>query len=349
MLPSSVRRVVCSAPPTGLASALASSTPRAAVANVAAVPVFSRAHQRRYSSSKPSRSDSESSGVAAGQSVTASSTSRSESKSGAEKRKRKSKNASENGASFKGLPSVPSTRHMSQAALGLSSFFSLHRPISVTQTLPRTVSDEHFASIFAPQTRANKVSDTMSTLSNTIDQFDGPMAQLTISDHEDQDMGDGMHKVELRNADGSESSIYVQIDTMSGDFLPFRPPPLPLAQSSDSATTPSSAADAEAFTTEAVPAPQHKVYRAMFTIEETTERDGQVRLVAHSPKILSDVKPRSFLELAERNIRAHNVARRRGEMHAISVKRQRKLRMKKKKYKKLMKRTRNLRRKLDRT
>jgi hypothetical protein len=36
-------------------------------------------------------------------------------------------------------------------------------------------------------------------------------------------------------------------------------------------------------------------------------------------------------------------------MYAISVKRQRKLRMKKKKYKKLMKRTRNERRKLDRT
>ncbi|RYZ81296.1 MAG: AURKAIP1/COX24 domain-containing protein [Proteobacteria bacterium] len=35
-------------------------------------------------------------------------------------------------------------------------------------------------------------------------------------------------------------------------------------------------------------------------------------------------------------------------MHAISVKRQRKLKMKKHKYKKLMKRTRNLRRRLDR-
>jgi hypothetical protein len=44
-----------------------------------------------------------------------------------------------------------------------------------------------------------------------------------------------------------------------------------------------------------------------------------------------------------------NVGRRRGGMLLISVKRQRKLKMKKHKYKKLMKRTRLERRKLDRT
>jgi hypothetical protein len=51
-------------------------------------------------------------------------------------------------------------------------------------------------------------------------------------------------------------------------------------------------------------------------------------------------KPSTFRE---------HVARRRYGMYMISVKRQRKLKMKKHKYKKLMKRTRLLRRKLDRT
>ncbi|KAG6007975.1 hypothetical protein E4U21_005209 [Claviceps maximensis] len=352
MLPSSVRRVVCSAPPTGLASALTSThrAPVAAVANVAAAPVFVRGHQRRCSSSKPSRSDNESSGIAAGQSVTAS-TARSESKTGAEKRKRKSKDASEKGVSFKKLPSVPSTHHMSQQALGLSSFFSLHRPISITQTMPSAVTDEHFASIFAPRTRANKVSDIMSTLSSTIDQLDGPMAQLTVSGRENQGTRDGMHRVELRNVDGTESSIYFEVDTMSGDFLPFCPPPLPVADSA-TPTTAAAAVDARALTAEAEAlesTPRHRVYRAMFTIEESTEPDGQIRIVAHSPRILHDEQPRSFLErMAKRQVQA-DAARGRGDMHAISVKRQRKLRMKKKKYKKLMKRTRNLRRKLDRT
>ncbi|KAM0440856.1 hypothetical protein ACHAPT_000157 [Fusarium lateritium] len=334
MLPSSVRRVassaISSAPHTGIVSALASAAPKA-------IPVFVRNQQRRCSSSKPSRSDNGSSEISAGQSVPASTTTP---KTGSEKRKRKSsKDASERAASVKKLPSVPNTHHMSQEALGLSSFFSLHRPISVTQTMPRAVTDEHFASIFASRTRNNKMSDTVSTLSDTIDQLEGPMAQMTIG----QEGQDSMHKVDIKNADGSESSMYLQIDTMSGEFLPFRPPPLPQPQSA--AETDGVVAEAEA--TEEVP--QHRVYKALFTIEESTDPDGQIRIMAHSPRIMQDAQPRSFLErLALRQLKFDEAQGRR-DMHAISVKRQRKLKMKKKKYKKLMKRTRVLRRKLDRT
>ena len=233
------------------------------------------------------------------------------------------------------------------AALGLSNFFSLHRPISITQTMPRTVSDEHFASIFTSRTKVNRMNDAMSTLSSTIDQLEGPMAQMSIGGHEEQGMGAGdVHKVEVRNPDGSESAIYLQVDAMSGDFLPFRPPPLPEAQSSSQAEGVEAAAEAGAIE----PEPQHRVYKAMFTIEESAEPDGQIRIVAHSPRIVNDEQqPRSFLSrMAHRQLRADD-ARGRRDMHAISVKRQRKLKMKKKKYKKLMKRTRNLRRKLDRT
>ncbi|RSL92979.1 hypothetical protein CEP52_013514 [Fusarium oligoseptatum] len=334
MLPSSVRRVassaISSAPQTGVISALASTAPKA-------IPVFLRNQQRRCSSSKPSRSDNGSSDISADQSVPASTASP---KSGTEKRKRKSsKDASERAASVKKLPSVPNTHHMSQEALGLSSFFSLHRPISVTQTMPRAVTDEHFASIFTSRTRNNKMSDTMSTLSDTIDQLEGPMAQMTIG----QEGQDSMHKVDIKNADGSESSMYLQIDTMSGEFLPFRPPPLPQPQSA--AETDGAVAETEA----AEEVPQHRVYKALFTIEESTDPDGQIRIMAHSPRIMQDAQPRSFLErLALRQLKFDEAQGRR-DMHAISVKRQRKLKMKKKKYKKLMKRTRVLRRKLDRT
>ncbi|CAM1504369.1 Fc.00g019600.m01.CDS01 [Cosmosporella sp. VM-42] len=338
MLPSSVRRVVASAvssaPQTGIVAALASAAPKTA-------PVIVRSHQRRCSSSKPSRSDNGSSEISAGQTVPATSA-RADGKTGSEKRKRKSKDASERAASVKKLPSVPNTHHMSQEALGLSSFFSLHRPISITQTMPRTVSDEHFASIFSPRTRSNKVADAMSTLSDTIDQLEGPMAQMTIGGQQDNQMGDSMHKVDIKNADGSESSIYLQIDTMSGEFLPFRPPPLPQPQAA-------AEADAAVAETEAVEeVPQHRVYKALFTIEESTDQDGQIRIMAHSPQIMQDEQPRSFLErLALRQLKFDEAQGRR-DMHAISVKRQRKLKMKKKKYKKLMKRTRVLRRKLDR-
>ncbi|KAL4730691.1 hypothetical protein ACLX1H_002729 [Fusarium chlamydosporum] len=333
MLPSSVRRVVASAASstsqTGLVSSLASAT-------IKTTPLFVRNHPRRYSSSKPSKSDNGSNEISADQSVPATTTP----KSGSEKRKRKSnKDASDRAASMKKLPSVPSTHHMSQEALGLSSFFSLHRPISVTQTMPRAVSDEHFASIFAARTRNNKMADTDSTLSSTIEQLEGPMAQMTIGGQEGQEV---MHKVDIKNPDGTESSMYLQIDTMSGEFLPFRPPPLPQAEAAGE----SEGALAESEAVEDVP--QHRVYKALFTIEESTDPDGQIRIMAHSPRIMQD-QPRSFLErLALRQLKFDEAQGRR-DMHAISVKRQRKLKMKKKKYKKLMKRTRVLRRKLDRT
>ncbi len=218
--------------------------------------------------------------------------------------------------------------------------------------MPRTVSDEHFASIFAARSKASRMSETISTLSDTIDQLEGPMAQMTIGGQEEQ-MQNGMQRLEVRNADGSESSVYLQVDTMSGDFLPFRPPPLPQAQTAAGEGETSMAAEAEA----AEENPQHRVYKAMFTIEESTEADGQIRIVAHSPRIINEEQPRSFIErLAQRQLRFDESRARRANGHAagetmeaISVKRQRKLRMKKKKYKKFMKRTRNLRRKLDRT
>lgn len=111
MLPSSVRRVVASAvstPQTGVVSSLASAT-------LKTTPVFVRNHQRRCSSSKPSKSDNGPNDISAGQSVPATTTP----KSGGEKRKRKSnKDASDRAASMKKLPSVPSTHHMSQEGRG---------------------------------------------------------------------------------------------------------------------------------------------------------------------------------------------------------------------------------------
>jgi hypothetical protein len=205
------------------------------------------------------------------------------------------------------------------------------------------VTDEAFAAIFASKARSNKVSDVISTISRTVDELEGPMAKMTISNQEEVDAaGDQVTKIDLQYPDGSESSVYVQLNAMSGQFLPFRPPPLPEPQT---AATEASEAELAAFEAEEETNPHHRVYKAMFTIEESTDPDGQVRIMAHSPKIVrDDATPRTFLErMALRQLKRDDV------MQAISVKRQRKLKMKKKKYKKLMRRTRNLRRKLDRT
>jgi hypothetical protein len=71
------------------------------------------------------------------------------------------------------------------------------------------------------------------------------------------------------------------------------------------------------------------------TAQEANQRISEVALPLEQIE-----RPATFRE---------HVHRRRGGMFLISVKRQRKLKMKKHKYKKLMKRTRLLRRKLDRT
>lgn len=135
MLPSSVRRVVSTAPQSGTAavvSSLASScsgiigVPRVAAAAGLSYRPPTRAHQRRYSSSKPSRTDNGAKEFSARQSPPSSSSSDqpsgggkkggsgsgsgSESKAAGDKRKRKAKDAA---SEAKPLPVVPSTQHIS--------------------------------------------------------------------------------------------------------------------------------------------------------------------------------------------------------------------------------------------
>ncbi|RYP89763.1 hypothetical protein DL770_004105 [Monosporascus sp. CRB-9-2] len=344
MLPTSVRRVVSSAPQSPLFSNLASSSSRASSAALAYAYTPLCQQRRRYSSSKPSSPNDSPKGISDGQ-VTA--TPASSTKQSGEKRKRKANKDGSSNSQHK-LPSVPSTQHVPHKSMALSTFFSLHRPMSVTHSFPKTVTDDFFAQIFAPPTKGSNANEVMSTLSDTVDQLEQPMQALNLDSQQDNGIptdANGDHvKIEVRHADGSESNLYVQLNAMSGQFLPFRPPPAPQPESATEAAVTAREELAEA------PAPEVRIYKAMFTLEETVDANGETRIVAHSPQIIEeDAVPRTFLErMALREIRRADAQKRSPGMHAISVRRQRKLKMKKKKYKKLMKRTRNERRKLDR-
>ncbi|TPX09320.1 uncharacterized protein E0L32_009512 [Thyridium curvatum] len=365
MLPSSVRRVAsAAAQQSPLISTLAAGASRPiATYTLASRPIK---HQRRCSSSKPSSSDNGPKDLPAGQSVPASTQS---AKSSGEKRKRKSKSSQ---ASAQKLPSVPSTQHLPlesapfpSTALALSSFFSQHRPISITHSLPKTISDDAFASIFAPRTKAQKSSEVMSTLSKAVDELEAPFSNLGLGAAQQADgaeLGeDNVHKIELKHPDGTESSLYVQLNAMAGQFLPFQPPPAPQADAAETGGAAALAAAAAEAAEEDVDREHHRVYKAILTIEEQTDAHGQIKIVAHSPQLIEEpAPPRTFLErMAVRHLRFEDALRWRERqmereredgggpgMLAISVRRQKKLKMKKKKYKKLMKRTRNLRRKL---
>jgi len=224
------------------------------------------------------------------------------------------------------------------AAVGLTNFFSMHRPISITHSIPKHITDEAFAEIFASRTRSNRPTEVISTISKVVDSLDGPMAKLTLSPSEELN-GDNIHKVEIRHEDGSDSSMVVHAKNMGSQFLPFQPPPLPVPDSTGNAAR----MDMGTRTEDSLDLqPQHRVYQAMFTIEETMDEDGRVHVMAHSPEILHD----GATSRQSRRVRYENALRRRHELHAISVIKRRKAKMKKKKLKKRRKAQRGLRERL---
>jgi type IV secretory pathway VirB10-like protein len=175
------------------------------------------------------------------------------------------------------------------------------------------------------------------------------------------------------------------LDELVAQFRPFKapPPPQPFPDAPDQAKASDKKAAAKASTRGR---PRQKTFTTTITVTESTDADGQKSYTASSSPIIrmpdpqpqtlslpsastrqpfltrmyrrrlaqSRIGPSSFPQTPAGGLavtrREPSGARqeRIQRMYLISVKRQRKLKMKKHKYKKLMKRTRNLRRKLDR-
>ncbi|KAI9744533.1 MAG: hypothetical protein M1818_002062 [Claussenomyces sp. TS43310] len=284
-----------------------------------------------------------------------------EKKSGSRSSKRKAKEVAERctvkakDETVHNLPSVPSTHHLkTNADIAASAFFSLYRPLSVTSSFPKNVTDEAFASIFTPRTRSNKPSDVISTLSNTVNKLESATQQkrwnaetdelrAAITAESEQSRGEVLHLDQDPNAGSMQFPRHI----LSGTYQPFNTPPPPVPM--DTAQSLAAGVEASAAST------QHKTYTTVLTIKETTDMNGDVTYMAHSSPLMEEEPaptPRRFLERMNiRQEKYEEYRERRGldtGMWAISVKRQRKLKMKKHKYKKLMRRTRNLRRRLDR-
>lgn len=225
-----------------------------------------------------------------------------------------------------------------------SSFFSLHRPISLTKSFPTPVTEEAFAAIFAPRTRSNKPTEVINVLTKQVKLLEGYRKGM---EHEN---GNDEAEAQMEN---SQMEQGMNFPVLSGKYRPFNPPPAPIPMNSAESLAAGAEAAELSATEEADLEPQHRTYTAVLTIEESTDSNGDVTYMAHSSPLVAELPPASpptkFLERMQ--IRQEQDRERREEqndMFAISVKRQRKLKMKKHKYKKLMRRTRNLRRRLDR-
>ncbi|TKA76059.1 hypothetical protein B0A49_01294 [Cryomyces minteri] len=282
------------------------------------------------------------------------------------------------------LPSVPSTHHLLPADVGLSTFFSLHRPISITSPIPPPSTEKAFAQIFQARTQSNvrkNPSDVIYTLSNTVNALDSAASSSDLNEEsnlrweivQESDATDGRTK----HLDGVPRPPQ-SLEQLVAQFRPFNTPPAPVPFS-DLPDSQEVKATSRARSTRQR-TPRQKSYTTTLIVTESTHANGHKTYTASTSPIVQIPNPGSHTPHAEpsalpsisehpsgsrqpflermrirqdryeeyREERAGDKGTDAKEMLLISVKRQRKLKMKKHKYKKLMKRTRNLRRRLDR-
>ncbi|KAK6530104.1 hypothetical protein TWF694_003476 [Orbilia ellipsospora] len=225
------------------------------------------------------------------------------------------------------LPFVPRTDHLRPKDLHASTFFALHRPVSVRFPVPGVYTNAAFQKLFDEPTPLSILE--LQKIQQEV-QARLPIPSQADSAAINQDGILNPEEIRTLGRKGSASSVLetaansqtvelfkIFVSQPSGDYTPFKAPPPP-----------------EPITEEPVK-PEIKEYS----------------IVAQYPSGESQSYVMKFIEIDPANRRGgrlqYSMRDKRLTMYALSVKRQRKLKMKKHKYKKLMKRTRTLRRKLE--
>lgn len=195
----------------------------------------------------------------------------------------------------------------------------------------------------------NEPEDVIFTLSNTAQSMENIAHGMESEDQFGQlqrnfsSDADG----ELRMLDGAEPKMSVEEYTRR--LRPFHPPPPPVPMDMNA-----NAELVEAY--EGENKEEFSTYSTVLTIRESRDADGRKTYEASTgPFVRGDMEapageheglkidaPSDTTDMTYVERLRHN-----GSMHAISTKRRRKVKMKKHKFKKLMRRTRTLRRKLD--
>lgn len=371
-----------------------------------------RPHQRRHSSSKAScpPDSSNKPAPAAENSTQASGPEKTPKRTSRLKRTQVEKTAKgkEEANQFAGLPTVPDTKNVGEKGKNLpeisngtytnlpsdfwlSTFFSLHHPLSLANPLPPPASEETFNSIFESKPQADvwengnsaekRPEDVIIALQDTIETLEGTGASQEEAGVRWEVLQESSsNNNNVKHLDGPPRPR--TIDELVMQFRPFQPPPPPQAFPVETKAPEKKRARAAK--------PKNKHFRTTIDITESTAADGHRTYTASQTPLVQIPNPtesktldvsattsrqphQPFLQRAWRKHQAylqsqrksglsvsavHNPLRhvrraptpglRKPQMRLISVKRQRKLKMKKHKYKKLMKRTRNLRRRLDR-
>ncbi|EMD90586.1 hypothetical protein COCC4DRAFT_186685 [Bipolaris maydis ATCC 48331] len=209
------------------------------------------------------------------------------------------------------VPFVPPTNHLREDDVKLSAFFGLHRPISISRAFPNSTSTAEFDAFFDVNraSQVQRIEATKDVLGGFLERMH---AEIDAQEEQRADATQSEQQVYHLDVQPTQHSV----ESWAARLVPFQPPAPP-----------------EPYNPLATE-PETDSYSAEGLSASINQRITEVTLPSE------ESKPSSFRQ---------HVAKRRFGMYLISVKRQRKLKMKKHKYKKLMKRTRLLRRKLDRT
>lgn len=233
----------------------------------------------------------------------------------------------------------------------LMQLFAGQMPISPSHVLTPHASDAQFASLFTPKPKWQKYQETVEQLSGAIDGLEGAQADAAAV----ETSAEGVIHLDAATAPASN------MDEMMQAFRNNRPPPPPRPIEDLEAMVKSSAKKrgrkgkswmTTITVTEWMDGAGQRTFRADSTpIIRVPQAQQLVETIVEEPAtkqpFLERMRSRQlrFEEGAQKKVIRSPLAKK-PNMLLISVKRQRKAKMKKHKLKKLRKRTRNLRRKL---
>ncbi|KAI4270545.1 MAG: hypothetical protein LQ337_006615, partial [Flavoplaca oasis] len=252
----------------------------------------------------------------------------------------------------------------------VASFFSHHRPISITRSFPTPSSESQFSSIFKSKPPPKTpIGDVIYTVASAIENIENAVFYQQPNSPGPEHPLSGTETTHL-DAPPQSVPLPLNVHELSKKFRPFIPPPAPVPFDESKPTSPkrSKGVKERSFSTtltitEQVYPDGQRVYQAQISpMRETipslpahaapstapSEQNDQYEYEVFDITPLSGRQP--FLERMKIRHQAWEdglSGRKRQIWRVISVKRQRKLKMKKHKYKKLMRKTRNLRRRMD--
>ncbi|RAK71857.1 mitochondrial 37S ribosomal protein mS38 [Aspergillus fijiensis CBS 313.89] len=275
---------------------------------------------------------------------------------------------------FSRLPSVPSTQHLLPHDVQVASFFSIHRPISVSTSVPPTSTSEAFDAIFTERKPA--VDDVISTLSSAVHSMEGEddhnHYQAVLQELTDRNFLQQGQQGQQGQQPSQTMNLTLSIEELTKRLRPFHPPPPPVPMNEMSANNNTTSEQQQLLPPTTTTGNHHnnttETYSAVLTIHESTLPDGRKTYQAHAgpfmptkdmgvpgaaqapPEIVEAyidvVDPSAHPELSYIDQQDQQIN---GPMQAISTKRRRRLKMKKHKFKKLLRKTRTLRRKLEKS